>query len=275
MLAAKKKKAVTKPVIKAVTATTAMIETVSSDDDIDVAAAVLPDSLCEYNLDSDEDWDVSHCEVSPQIRSEHLIWNCQIHGLIDDFPVRTRALIDNGAHLILIRPELIEQLGLKTYKLNKPEFVDVTFNNQKRSKTKLYNYVKLSLISLDCTWTSRSVKALITPGLCVPIILRLPWLEHNVIVIDHTAHTCIDKINSYDLLNPPPVLPPLPPKPKLCKQIKLTKADKKLVLTELMMVCNDRLQHLKLKPKKVMEFNVVGAVCKHIEVLAAQEILIM
>ena len=161
-----------------------------------------------------------------------------------------------------------------------------------KKQTKLYNYVKLSLISLDCTWTSRSVKALITPGLCVPTILGLPWLEHNTIIIDHTAHTRIDKINSYDLLNPPPVLPPLPPKPKLCKQIKLTKADKKLVLAEFMMICNDRLQHLKLKPEKVMEFNdrlqhlklkpekvmefnVIGAVCKRIKVLAAQEILIM
>ena len=96
-----------------------------------------------------------------------------------------------------------------------------------------------------------------------------------MIVIDHATQTCIDKINSYDLLNPPPVLPPLPPKLKLHEQIKLTKADKKLVLAQLMMVCNDHLQHLKLKPEKVMKFNVVGAVCKCIEVLAAQEILIM
>ena len=54
----------------------AMIETVSSDDDVDIAAAILPDSSGEYNSGSDEDWDVSRREVSPQICGKHLIWNC-------------------------------------------------------------------------------------------------------------------------------------------------------------------------------------------------------
>jgi hypothetical protein len=30
----------------------------------------------------------------------------------------TRALIDNGAHLVLIRPELVAKLGLKVYHQN-------------------------------------------------------------------------------------------------------------------------------------------------------------
>ena len=92
-----------------------------------------------------------------------------------DFPVKTRALIDNGAHLALIRPELVERLGLKKYRLHKPELVDVAFSKEKK-KTELYFYVKLSLSSLDSAWTSCVVKAIITPGLCLPIILGLPWL---------------------------------------------------------------------------------------------------
>ncbi|EDR06062.1 uncharacterized protein LACBIDRAFT_329149 [Laccaria bicolor S238N-H82] len=238
-LAAKKAKAVAKHTAKPVAATAASIEEVDSDDDLSATVAVLPNSPGNYASDSDEDWDVSHRDVSnTSIRSKHLIWNCQINSLTNDFPVKTRALIDNGAHLVLIRPELVERLGLKQYKLNKPELVDVAFSNGKKKKTELYFYVKLALSSLDSAWTSHVVKALVTPGLCLPIILGLPWLERNFIVTDHAARTCIDKRNSYDLLNPPDIVPPPPPKP--------------------------RLQHVK-------DFDVAGAVRDRIDVLVAQE----
>jgi len=237
-LATKKAKVVVKLMRKAVTTTSAMIEEVESDDEITAAATVLPDSDGEYNSDSDKDWDVLHCEVSPPLCGKHFIWHCQIHSLTEDFPVKTHTLINNGAHLVLISPELVEQLGLKIDKLCKPEPIDVAFSKEKK-RTELYNYVKLSLTSLDCVWTSHSVRVIVTPGLCSLVILGLPWLIHNMIITDHAACTCIDKTTSYDLLNPPPVLPLSPPKPKLCEQIKITKADKKLVLAELMMVCND------------------------------------
>ena len=243
-----------------------------SDDNISVAAAILPNSPGEYNSDSDEDWDISHREVSPPLHGKHLVWNCQIHSSTKDFPVKTHALIDNGAHLVLICPELVNQLGLKKHDLPEPELIDVAFNSQQR-KTKLYQYVKLSLTSLDSSWTSRTVRAVVTPGLCAPIILGLPWLMHNSIVTDHAACTCIDKKMSYDLLNPPVITPPAPPKPELKEQMKMTKADKKLMLAKLMMVCNDRIRHLKLKPEKVKEFDVVGAVRDHIEFLATKEAL--
>lgn len=169
-------------------------------------------------------------------------------------------MIDNGAHLVLIHPELIAQLGLKKYCLHKLEIVDVVFTNEKKKKTELYNYVKLSLTSLDSQWTSQTIRALITPGLCTPIILGLPWLIKNLIVTDHAACTCIDKLTLYDLLNPPIVV--LPPPCKLClhEQIKETKADKKLVLAELMMVCSDHLRDSKFKPEIIKDFNVAAAV---------------
>jgi len=182
------------------------------------------------------------------------------------------ALLDNGTHLVLISPKLIEQLGLKIRTLHKPKLVNVAFSREKK-KTKLYHYIKLSLTSLDSIWTLHSVRAIITPSLCLPIILRLPWLQHNLIVTDHAACTCIDKKTLYDLLNPPPVLPPPLPKPKFCEQIKIMKADKKLVLVELMMVCNNRLKHSKLKPEKIKDFDVVSVIHNHIEVLATKEAL--
>ena len=36
---------------------------------------------------------------------------------MNDFPVKTHALIDNGAHVVLIRLELVEKLGLKKRRL--------------------------------------------------------------------------------------------------------------------------------------------------------------
>jgi len=270
-LSAKKGKAVAKPNAKPVAATTASIETVDSEDDLSAMAAILPNSPGNYASDSDEDWDVSCHEVScAPLHSEHLIWNCQINSLMDDFLVKTRTLIDNSAHLVLICPELVDHLGLKKYCLKTLELVDVAIRKEKK-KTELHYYVKLSLSSLDSTWTSRTVRAIIVPGLCLPIILGLPWLERNHIVMDHVTRTCIDKIKLYDLLNPPLILPPPPPKPRLKEQLKMTKVDKKLVLAELMMVCHDHLKNKKLQPEEVKDFDVAGTIHNHLEVLLAQE----
>ena len=267
----KKSKAVTKTSTKVVAATT---EDIDSDEEINAATAVLPNSPGTFDSDSEDydmlsDRDIMSCSLC----AKHLLWDCQIHSLTSDFPVKMRALLDNSAHLVLIRPELVDQLGLKMYHLHMPEIVDIAFSNEKKKTTELYHYVKLSLMSLDAHWTSRTVKAFVMPGLCTPIILGLPWLIHNSIVTDHTACTCIDKKTSYDLLNPPVIVPPPPPKPKLHEQIIETKADKKLVLTELMMVCNEWLKDPKHKPEKIEDFNVAATVWDRIETLASIEAL--
>ncbi|EDR10484.1 uncharacterized protein LACBIDRAFT_325132 [Laccaria bicolor S238N-H82] len=62
---AKKAKVTAKSIKKAVTTTTTTIEPVDPDDKVSAAAAILPKSPSEYNSDSDEDWDVSHCEGKP------------------------------------------------------------------------------------------------------------------------------------------------------------------------------------------------------------------
>jgi len=271
VLSAKKAKAIAKPVTKPIATTSATIEAVDSDNKVSTTAAILPDSPGKYNSDSDEDWDVSCHEVScPPLHSKHLIWNCHIHSRMDDFPVKTHALLDNGVHLVLICPDLVDHLGLKKYHLHKPELIDIAISKEKK-KTELYYYVKLSLSSLDSAWTSHVIKAIVTPGLCLPVILGLPWLERNSIVTDHATRTCIDKIKNYDLLNPPSIVPPLPPKPKLQEQIKIMEADKKLVLAELMMVVHDRLKNSKVKPEQVKEFDVAGTIHKHLDVLITQE----
>jgi hypothetical protein len=269
-LAAKKAKAITKSSVKAVAA---MIETISLDKEIAVPAAVLPDSSGKFDSDSEEYDNLSDRDVSDDLCVKHLLWECQVHSLTSDFPMKTHVLIDNGAHLVLVQPKVVTQLGLKTYRLHKPKVVDVMFSNGKKKKTKLYDYVKLSLVSLDAQLTAKTVRALVAPGLCTSIILGLPWLVKNSIFTDHATRTCIDKINVYDLLNPPVIVPPPPPKPCLHEQLKETKPKKKLVLAELMMVCNNRLKDPKLKPEKVKDFNVAGAVQHRIEMLALTETL--
>ena len=105
-----------KPATKPVVATAPS----SDEDEPDTIAAVLP-STSMLDSDSEEDADISKRDVSAPMKSKHLIWNCQVHGLKHDFPVKTHALIDNGAHLVLICPELVAELELKKHHLSQPE----------------------------------------------------------------------------------------------------------------------------------------------------------
>ena len=73
------------------------------------------------------------------------------------------------------------------------------------------------------------------------------------------------------MLNPLCISPPPPPKPRMKEQLKRTKADKKLVLAELMMVCHDRLKDKKLQLEKVKDFDVAGTIHDRIDVLISQE----
>jgi hypothetical protein len=65
----------------------------------------------------------------------------------------------------------------------------------------LYDYVILSLTSLNNAWKSKPARALLAKNLCTNILLGLPFLKHNKIVIDHDSDTAIDKSTGFDLLN--------------------------------------------------------------------------
>jgi len=72
----------------------------------------------------------------------------------------------------------------------------------------LYDYVSLSLSTLDNSWTLKPILMVIAPGLCTGILLGLPFLVHNHIVIDHERPSAIVKDITVDLLN----FVPTPPK---------------------------------------------------------------
>jgi hypothetical protein len=111
-------------------------------------AAILPSSSSTpFALgtgDSDTESDPS--TVSP-ISVPHYIWHANIHAN-SEFPTPIDCLLDNGAHLVLIRPETVADLGLTIRKLNTPQCATVAINSQ-RHTFHLANYVVLSLSSLN------------------------------------------------------------------------------------------------------------------------------
>jgi hypothetical protein len=104
----------------------------------------------------------------------------------------------DGAHLVLIRPETITDLGLPICRLHTPECVTLALNNNPKSVTQLWDYVLLSISLLNNAWSSLPVCTFVAPGLCSNIFLGLPFLVHNKIVIVHAAHTAINKTCGFD-----------------------------------------------------------------------------
>lgn len=105
-----------------------------------------------------------------------------------------------------------------------------------KTQKALAHFVKFRLTSLDGLWTSHLVSAFVAPGLCVPIILGLPFLKKNKIICDHEMRTCIHKPSNYNLLNPVERKPHPLPKPCLHNQIKTAQKNKQTVLQELVNV---------------------------------------
>ena len=139
----------------------------------------------------------------------HLFWQCSISGPPNCLPVTFVALIDHGSHTVLISEAFAISLGLKRRILPEPMDVEMAMPEEgKKHVVRLNEWVKLSLYDVSGSWTSKTVRAIIAPSLCAPVILGLPFLEHNNIVIDHAARTIIDKTCGFNLLHPPPPPPP-------------------------------------------------------------------
>lgn len=74
--------------------------------------------------------------------------------------------------------------------------------------------MKLKLYNPSGHYKSKTVCTIISPSLCAPVLLGLPFLKHNGIIVDTNAHTAIDKFHSFNLLNPVLPKPTSPLKPK-------------------------------------------------------------
>ena len=136
----------------------------------------------------------------------HLIWKCLVDGPKISFPTRKTVdtLLDTGAAVVLIRDDLVDELGLRRRRLKSKFNGSLTTGNHRFSCSE---WVKLKLTSTDNAWTSRTVSAIVAPELAYPMILGGPFLANNDIRIDYNPICVTTRKSGYQLL-PPPVPPP-------------------------------------------------------------------
>ena len=143
-------------------------------------------------------------------------------------------------------------------------------NDGKKIQIQFSDYVKLQLHDPSALWSSRTICAIVAPGLCAPMILGLPFLKHNDIVVDVSTCTAIDKKSAFDLLNP--VIPVKPvPKKKLKDFFEDLQADRKLMVAELNLVCQERKCMTMHSFEVVKLVDIVTVIQERIETLATQD----
>jgi hypothetical protein len=77
---------------------------------IDLVAAIFPDSMtADHTLSEGSEPSFASVSTAPPLKVKHLLWDCVLTRPSDHTTVKTRSLIDSGAHMVLIRPDLDEQ----------------------------------------------------------------------------------------------------------------------------------------------------------------------
>ena len=89
--------------------------------------------------------------------------------------------------------------------------VSLVVNSGGVRKFHFEEYVNLKLYSVDHHWESKTIHAIIAPGLCTKLLLGLSFLASHSIVIDYKDRTVIDKWCRKDLRKPNAIKPA--PKP--------------------------------------------------------------
>lgn len=231
--------------------------------ELSLVGAVMPSTVLGADSESEED-------VSAPLTIAHLQWLCSLLGPAFNEPLTVTSMLDCGAHVVLIDSTLVSLLGLHCFCLHKPLPISMALNNTLTSDSHLYEYVKLSPVTPDLSYVSCSIKAIITPGLCVPLLLGLPFLTVNNIGTNFAARIAIDKSCDYDLIN----LPVVVKRKKLIKpSVTLieVKSNKQKMLQELVLVCKEHLKSGKGVPEVIKPLNVAAMIKDHIEVLAQKE----
>lgn len=224
-------------------------------------AAVTPTDSQTAKYDSDE----------APLRVRHLYWNCAAQGHSDAAAVEIKALIDHGAHTVLIRESLADQLRLPRRRLRSPECVELAMNGGQSTVFELTEYVTLILFDPSSRYTAKSVRAIIAPHLCVPVILGLPFLYRNSVVTDVRARTAIDTSCDFDLLNPRVSTPSKAPKKRLNDLHREVMAARTALSDQLNDVCERRRRHIDRRCERVSDPTPLAAVRTRIETLAASE----
>jgi len=201
----------------------------------------------------------------------HFFLDCAVGGSTASCVIYIWVLIDHGLDAVLIDPSLTNCLGLKQQKLPILKHVEMAVGTGKSKESFMFDeWVPLSIVSADQSWTSCTCRAILAPHLCVPLLLGRPFLTLNQLVIDHESRTCIDKKSGYDLFNPPVIqcvtIKPLPTfGPELKKLQKNVVTDIASLFPATCATLDNSAQiHLPCP---------LAAVCSHIEILISEEVL--
>ncbi|TFK79042.1 hypothetical protein K466DRAFT_446136, partial [Polyporus arcularius HHB13444] len=116
-----------------------------------------------------------------------------------------RLLVDSGSHAVLIREDIVDRLQLPQRDLPEPFRLGNAWGTGIEESKK---WVKLRIALSDFSWTSVTVRAIVVPHLCAPVLLGKPFLESNHLVEDYAARTLVHKSSGRNLLSPPSPKPP-------------------------------------------------------------------
>ena len=107
--------------------------------------------------------------------------------------------------MVLIHPDLVTRLNLSAKPLEKPEQVNIALGSVSHIN-QLTHYITITPTSLDNCFHLQPLHAIIALGLCMPLILGLPFLCTNHIACNYAEHTCLitTMIPPYNLLEKPP-----------------------------------------------------------------------
>lgn len=175
-------------------ATTAAVAALDSEPDEATTAAVAcgspPSPAACGVLGTGSDSDESDQCVPPTFSPHLTILACVVSSSPVHHSEPMRMLIDTGSSTVLIRTDVIDLMGLRHRPLHKPIKLGDAWSAGSNETSHCFT---LRIASHDSAWHSRSVRALVVPSLCAPVILGMSFLSSNAIVLDCETPTCIDK----------------------------------------------------------------------------------
>ena len=225
---------------------------------------VTPDSLNLLKADS---------EFVAPLMVPHMFWRASA-STPNSLPIQFDCLLDIGSHLVIIHEQLVKDLNLRHRKLHEPIISELAMQPNGPKFLKFTHFIKLKLYDSSGTYIAKTVCAVISPTLCAPVLLGLPFLKHNNIVIDANCHTAIDKKNNFDLLHPLS-----PPKKKDAKAtLQFNYEAHKTILNLHSALLAEMKEKFTTKRKadyyqtqKLMKGDIIGAVHEQLEELTAQD----
>lgn len=105
----------------------------------------------------------------------HIFWHTSTSPP-DSLPVQFDCLLDIGSHLVIFHEQLVNDLNLCCHKLQKPIISKLAIQPDGPKVLEFHNFVKLKLYDYSGAYITKTVHTVISPTLCAPVLLGLPFL---------------------------------------------------------------------------------------------------